>query len=652
VAKVAVATFELGALGSGGVGTFTLNWAKLLRDAGEDVTVVLGAMWQTAPVSSAVRDFLKENGIGLLVFNPPVPSKRRTPFLPALDLSEQIADAIEGFDAAYFADTTGQAMIPLRRARLPGARMPICVTVMHGPTKWVRRSNRYWQPERFSPDLEFQDRYVLENSHWVAAPSAYMFEWARREGWKLPARQRVLGLPFRPLEDSGHERAEPSNEPLRHLIYFGRLEERKGFALFTEALHGLQKRDPEAASRVAKVTLLGSMDLTKPQRAVEAISSLRQCGWKVEHIRNLDSAGARAFLRGNASDGLAIMPSLPDGDNFPFTVLESTLAGGIRVIASRIGGIPEILGPDGSHALFEPKPEALAAKIAECLRSPEAARVRPYDWRAANERWLRFHQEVMPARPSTTVAPPRSPDTRVDVYVTCRGQAPPLEQTLESLASQTCRDFTVTAAKDGSTADAPRGTGKYLLLLDAGDTLPLHGMERLLECIEATGDDCLVPASREAGDPEAGKVMPLGPALVAALRNPWILGGSAAIVRRTAFEAVGGFRGRELIVRLSLQGFRVEVIPEYLHLHWKAGDAPPLRLLEAYEEALHPLGLSGMADLLWAHVNASQSQAGMNSSKVPAALRPLQAIYRKALPEELRLRLHELLLKPFFGERR
>jgi hypothetical protein len=73
--------------------------------------------------------------------------------------------------------------------------------------------------------------------------------------------------------------------------------------------------------------------------------------------------------------------------------------------------------------------------------------------------------------------------------------------------------------------------------------------------LPATGDDCLVPAmcafesdgspldaSGQMALPVKYWAMPLGPAATAALLQPDVLGGPRHVVRRSAFEALGGYR--------------------------------------------------------------------------------------------------------------
>jgi glycosyltransferase involved in cell wall biosynthesis len=56
-------------------------------------------------------------------------------------------------------------------------------------------------------------------------------------------------------------------------------------------------------------------------------------------------------------------------ESLPYILLEA-LAAGRPVIASRVGGIPEILGAD-SPALIEPNADRLAAKMLELLADPD-----------------------------------------------------------------------------------------------------------------------------------------------------------------------------------------------------------------------------------------------------------------------------------------
>src|SRR5690606_23423028 len=86
-----------------------------------------------------------------------------------------------------------------------------------------------------------------------------------------------------------------------------------------------------------------------------------------EQIRVLPGMAAReAFALGR----IMVVPSRAEA--FPYIVLEA-LAAGKPVIASNVGGIPEVFGPR-SPALVEPENEALADKMLKVADDPAAFR--------------------------------------------------------------------------------------------------------------------------------------------------------------------------------------------------------------------------------------------------------------------------------------
>jgi hypothetical protein len=89
------------------------------------------------------------------------------------------------------------------------------------------------------------------------------------------------------------------------------------------------------------------------------------------------------------------------------------------------------------------------------------------------------------------------------------------------------------------------------------------------------------------------------------------------IMRRSAFEAIGGFsmdhpkyvnkEDQELLTMLSLEGYKMDVIPEYLFFYRYRADSRlrsteefqnDARVLRVYEEKLRPLGLEDIAPLI------------------------------------------------------
>ncbi len=93
---------------------------------------------------------------------------------------------------------------------------------------------------------------------------------------------------------------------------------------------------------------------------------------------------------------LAIMPSLMD--NSPLAVHECLLAG-IPFLASRVGGIPELVrAEDHPAVLFPPRAAALAARMEAALSEPVRPARPAFDEEAGREAWLELAPRRGPAR--------------------------------------------------------------------------------------------------------------------------------------------------------------------------------------------------------------------------------------------------------------
>jgi glycosyltransferase involved in cell wall biosynthesis len=107
-----------------------------------------------------------------------------------------------------------------------------------------------------------------------------------------------------------------------------------------------------------------------------------------EAVRFLGHVKARyGFSKGR----LLVVPSR--GDSMPYVVIEAAAAS-IPMVAAKVGGIPEIFGPDHAGALFAPNiVSAMADAIAAALGDMEAAKARASSLR---ERiFLHFSQKAM-----------------------------------------------------------------------------------------------------------------------------------------------------------------------------------------------------------------------------------------------------------------
>ncbi len=312
MAKVAFPSYDVQTINgrAGGIGSFIVHFARQLRARGDAVTIIA----LERRVDPEWRERYRSWGIGLIEIHNEV-APERSPKIWTVTISEHLTPLLRDFDIVYFCDVGNVAFNTVRMKRLGDGSMPVCVTVMHGSLNWVH------QLEGDALELPdhlyhvFVEQYSARHSDHVIAPSRYMVDWAAHQGWQLAPEPEILGLPFIPLTPSS---AAQSAGDLKRIIYFARLERKKGFDLFVNGLLQLHREAPEILAKIDEVVLLGHEDVSGASDWVR--EKLRPTGLSVGHIGNLDSRQAQSYLASHVADALVVVPSA--FENFPYAVIE------------------------------------------------------------------------------------------------------------------------------------------------------------------------------------------------------------------------------------------------------------------------------------------------------------------------------------------
>ena len=135
----------------------------------------------------------------------------------------------------FFDDLFGTAYYPLLARRTGNERLQdtvMCVTT-HGAMEWITDLNRNSVMNFESLPLMEMERRSVELADVVKAPSAYILEKYRKYGWAIARDFIVL-----PNFVSGKLAAVQKSvwQPTNEIVFFGRLERRKGLRLFCRAL--------------------------------------------------------------------------------------------------------------------------------------------------------------------------------------------------------------------------------------------------------------------------------------------------------------------------------------------------------------------------------------------------------------------------------
>jgi glycosyltransferase involved in cell wall biosynthesis/GT2 family glycosyltransferase len=616
VRRVCIATWEIeGPSRNAGIGTAYTSLADALKRAGHEVTVLflLGCHPTDGNIIDWVEHYRAKKGIELI----PLPMAHHPRIHAAWASSVSyhtyvwLKEHQHDFDIIHFPECQGLGFYSLL-AKHQGLAFAGTTFVVgtHGPTFWVKEGSQDYIRNLGELEIDFMERTSVAVADIVVSPSQYLLNWMKQNGWELPARSYVLPyvLPQSLLSANG---AQPHQKrPVREIVFFGRLEIRKGLKLFCDALDELCTGP---ARPDFEVTFLGKETEIYGRSSVGYIcdrSKKWPIPWRI--LSNMYQGSAIEYLRG--AGRMALVASL--ADNFPNTVLECVGAG-VPLLASDVGGIPEIVAAaDRESVCFEPRPDVLAERLRDAL-AHGASSARPSAAFDDVERsWVGWHAEdsarangaaaPQPAR-EQPISPPlsaclaynvreggaaatlaslkRQEYRHLEIVVAECGSdgSPALSQSSAGVADPRIRSLTRRSAGLGAgrNAAAAAAKGEYLFFADdhvlllAGNALSVF-----LQVAQRTDADIVTsalsfyigssdPASQERLEHSRRPFLG-GDVATGAFVN--CFGSTNALVRRDAFEAIGGFSDEavstlddwEFLAKAALLGLKIETLPDVL----------------------------------------------------------------------------------------
>ena len=324
------------------------------------------------------------------------------------------------------------------------------------------------------------EQAAVELADVVVSPSAYLLEWMRARGWRLP--ERALVIPYFTRSTATGEQVPElrphDSEQLQRLAFFGRVDEKKGLTLLVEALNAIEPSQLEGL----ELEFVGKTTGTWTPQRVEALLSdaTKRALRRIAFETRLDQRQALDRLRRPGT--LVVMPSLQE--NSPNTVYEC-LEEGIPFIASDVGGVPELIAPsDRTRVLFTASAEGVEAAIRMVLvdrKVPTPARA-AFDRDESTAGWA---DVVEMQREGTPVA---GGAEHVDVVVVRRGSQAALLRCVRALEEQTHPNLEVFVA-DSRGSGLDQGAAPYVVFLDEDDVPDVDLVQTLLAVCRATGAD-------------------------------------------------------------------------------------------------------------------------------------------------------------------
>ncbi|HUD65111.1 MAG TPA: DUF6212 domain-containing protein [Candidatus Sulfotelmatobacter sp.] len=636
---------------NGGIGTANTGLAIALAKAGFDVTVAFADADENGPRVkdgnfAEMRETYFRLGVTLdfVPISPLVPQAFNDPRSASYCIYLYLKQ--HEFDVVYFNDCGGQGFYSLL-AKYAGVfrNAPRMYVVAHGPQEWVLELNslQYW--DRTPVITAYLERRSAELADVLISPSQYLVDWMISHGWRMPAKVRVVQNVVPLPESIGPSPRLSRPAAITEIVFFGRLEVRKGLELFCDAIDLLNR---SADLTDVRVTFMGKFaQIAGLHSGMYVVERARRWRSSLRILSRYGQEEALSYL--NRPGILAVIPS--SAENSPCVVAEC-LQLGLPFVATDRGGTAELIRPeDRDSCLVAPEAQVLATRLGDILTSGHRASQLAVSQADTCEQWLRLTDPEATEGSDTGVsyeaegtqsAAPTPP--LVSVCLAHSSLSSDVEPLIESLVRQTYpgvelvlfeehgkgkRWFqalqTVTMANGrivlrtspgmptGRDAErnalAAHASGEYLLFLEENTAgLIPECLESFVTAALRTGADIVtgVPLqflqASQSSNGRGGKLgyLPIGAcAELGGFEN--CFGSGTFLVNRQAFERRGGFEtpcNLEIqdwlfLASSVLSGLHLEVVPEPLfwckmrspaELNRSAAFDNQRRILSAYSE--------------------------------------------------------------------
>ncbi|MEZ0579719.1 glycosyltransferase family 4 protein [Nocardioides sp. MH1] len=401
--RVAIVTEEIiGPVRNGGIASTYYHLAKGLAAEGHEVHVLFlkGAVVQDETPEFWV-DRYAEFGVTLHYLS--VPDSKVWASSPTWQARyaaayEWLRDQ-EPFDVVHTSEWRGGLVYALMAKRLGLAfRDTLFLVKTSSPHIWNRHYQMLPITDTNLVAAAYAEQKCVELADVVIGGSAHLLSFMERIGYRLPpanvfVQPNIVDFSNVPVLDRrpGEPRRHGDVVRSRDLVFFGRLEARKGIEIFCSAIDLLHERGevPDSVTFLGKWGgRLAAQGGLSPEQYIREKAETWSC--PITIINDKNQPEALTFL--TERDRIAVMPSLIE--NSTMAVYE-TLEQRVPFIATAVGGTPELIAEDDHAAcLVEPTAQALAERLETALRDGQPIAHPAFSNEANLEVWYGYHAHL------------------------------------------------------------------------------------------------------------------------------------------------------------------------------------------------------------------------------------------------------------------
>jgi glycosyltransferase involved in cell wall biosynthesis len=529
------------------------------------------------------------------------------------------------FDVVHTSEWRGGLVYALMAKRLGLAfRDTLFLVKTSSPHIWNRHYQMLPITDTNLVAAAYAEQKCVELADVVIGGSAHLLSFMERIGYRLPetnvfVQPNIVDFSNVPVIDRrpGPPRQHGDVVRSRDLVFFGRLEARKGIELFCNAIDLLHERGeiPDSVTFLGKwggkLPAQGGMT---PEDYIAEKAETWEC--PVVTVTDMNQPEALTFL--TERDLIAVMPSLIE--NSTMAVYE-TLEQRVAFIATSVGGTPELVAErDHAACLVEPTAQDLADRLAIALRDGQLIATPQFSNDDNLDVWYGFHSylgELIEQHGNTEAVrrltegvdkPPdpagsvshvtlvRRGDSLDELVKACHTEAPDqlvlgytdasvrtaIEE-VRGLLDEACPDVVVVNCL-GQTSGTALNTlvaaqsSAAMLIADGLEALPQFGFFPAARRALSHRPSTLFTTFFSTGDTAVG--MPLGGDVASQVLTSRAYGPELIALRKELFDVIGGFEPydarhgivHEYVTRAAESGHDLLVLPEEL-LSWPDADA-------------------------------------------------------------------------------
>ena len=607
--KILIVTRDLiGPVRNGGIGTACTSLAEHFVREGKEVHILWtpGAWVEDKGdnIAKHIADYGKK-GISLIPLPNPAPGKYE---------QENYYYALCHRVYEWCADKDYQAIIVhewgahggfLSAGRRQGKVKSPVIAWVHSPTTWhVMGDSLVGQPGLL--DWDALEMMTIRWADAVVSPSKYLLDWLGERDVLPDKRYVVRNFPTEHMMGM-HKEYTADIEPIDHVIFFGRLERRKGLHLFTEAIL------PIMEDHKIKVTFLGKNSSIGGGPSFTWIGQEMDGAkrpWRIESEHDQPECMDIISEPGT----LVCMPSLYE--NYPYTVMEAeNLA--VPFIAGNAGGVPEMVQADAF--LCEPTAKDLERKIRMWVENTQLTMESALDQMVESATssgefgwsWKHVIDKISGSQPWEYIDTYGSP--LVTVVIPTYNRPVTLERALASIGEQDYDNYEVIVVDDHSSEEfasvnknlveqygdrfgyyykqenkylgEARNTGvslangDYVIFLDDDNVLLPDAIQEMVDALHITGADIAVSPLRifqQVPENIVSDYFFTGELASGFFHNK--MGDAMSIWKKEIFDVIkftpdrAGHEDWELLVRAALRGCKIFPLVDPIFLYQQAPD--------------------------------------------------------------------------------